>query len=415
MQHQENKRTNSKTIFYPASYLVMTVTSLLLLVAVIGLGATLIDYWLNGVSSLLHDMFILYWIGSLAVVAPIHLLAYRQVRNTDLNQVTTFSLRFAHGLLGGYLFITVGTIISSSTWLIAIWLNTFLGTGEVDRRLLASSLSLLYAITMLAYVTWHFMRSRANQSRPKYYMIVISILAIIVLTLSIVFPATAYRDVARDFVKETELGQINQAIGEYVDTHNSLPTELNKVSGLSDGVTRHIANYQYTAQGGTKFGIFGYTLCASFARSNDKGHDTGFNFSSHSAGKQCFVRTSISFTKLNQDLSRYIKNDVTTFQAGVRNFLLAAKTTVDQEVSGIEKFAGSEVSGVEGFAGGEIKQLETNLEGVGGGMTELQKEMERLEGNLTGLQGNTGDLAKDFAEVEAFLHDLGCIFGGCKA
>src|SRR5215216_2248904 len=99
--------TKNKANFYPASYLVMTVTSLLFIGAVTGLGAVLIDYWLNGVSSLLNDVLIFYWMASLVVVAPIHLFAYWQVRRTDKSRVTTFSLRFANGLLGGYLFIVV--------------------------------------------------------------------------------------------------------------------------------------------------------------------------------------------------------------------------------------------------------------------------------------------------------------------
>jgi hypothetical protein len=361
----ENKNmTENKTNFYPASYLVMTVTSLLLIGAVTGLGTVLIDYWLNGVSSLLNDMIMFYWVASLAVVLPIHLLSYWQVRRTNKNQVTTFSLRFAHGLLGVYLFITVGSVISLSTWLIALWLNAWLGTGEADKHLLAASLSLIQAIAWFAYATWHFMRSRTNQSRPKYYLLAVGILTSIVLILSLVFPAMAYRDKARDFVKENDLMQINQAIGDYVDQHDTLPSGLAGLSVPDGNVSHRLGDYDYTSRGGTKFGIFGYTICATFARSNDKGRDMGFGFGSHGAGKQCFIRTTISFNKLNQGLTQDMKNLSTgaaKLQTGIQNFVLGAKNAVDQEVTN-----------VEAFAGGQVKQLEGNLEGLEGGTTELQ-------------------------------------------
>lgn len=403
----DDTATSKKTIFYPASYLVMTVTSLLLVGALAGLGTMLINYWLNGVSDILNDTIILYWIASIIVLVPIHLLAYWQVRHADKRQVTTFSLRFAHGLLGAYLFVTVGTTISLSTWLIALWMNALLGTGDFDKGLLASTLSLLQAIAWLAYVTWHFLRSRTDSSRPKFYVLTISILSGALLILSLIFPAVGYRDVARDFVKENDLNQINQAVGNYVDAHETLPTKITDVNGLSEDTTHRLGDYEYTPRGGTKFGIFGYTLCATFAREKEQGRDVGFGFSSHSAGKQCFTRTTISFNKLNQDLTQDMKNlgnGALKLQASIQSFLLGAKSTVDHEVASVEAFAST-----------QVKQLEGNLEGLEGGTTELQQEMERLEGNLTGLQGDTGDLAQDFAAVQKFLHDLGCIFGGCKA
>lgn len=397
---------NTKTIFYPATYLVMTLTSLLFLVALTGLGGILIHYWINGVSDVLNDTAIIYWIASLVVVTPLHILSYWSVRHTDKSQVTMFSLRIAHGLLATYLLVTVGSVILLSTWLLAIVLNAFVGTGDVDKNLLATSLALLQAIGWLAYASRHFLRSRAEQSRPKYYVITVSVLSIVLLVLSSIFPLVAYKNVANDFKRENDLGGINQAIGEYVDTNNSLPTKLGDLEGLNENTVKRLGNYEYTPRGETKFGIFGYTLCADFARSKDKGRDTGLGFASHSAGKQCFTRTTISFAKLNEDITQYTKNvdnGVAKLKVALQNFLVGAKNTVDQEVSG-----------VEAFAGGQVKQLEGNLEGLDGGMTDLEKEMLRLEGDLNGLQGNTGDLAKDIADVQKFLHDLGCIFGGCK-
>ena len=399
--------TEHRTNFYPASYLVMVVTSLLLVGAAAGLGAVLIDYWLNGVSSILNDMMIFYWTASLVVVAPIHLLSYLQVRRTDRASVTTFSLRFAHGLLGMYLFITVGSIISLSTWLLALWMNAWLGTGDIDKHLLSATLSLLQAIAWFAYATWHFMRSRTNQSRPKYYILTVGILASVLLILTLVFPAMAYRDKARDFVKENDLSQINQAIGDYVDWHNTLPSKLSDLGGLSEHTSHRLNNYSYTSRGGTEFGIYGYTLCATFVMSSDKGRDVGFGFWSHGAGEQCFTRTTISFDKLNQDLANRIKGinaGAVKLQAAIQSFLWGAKQTVDQEIAGVES-----------FASGQVKQLEANLEGLEGGTTELQQEMKRLESNMDGLKGDTGELANDFAAVQKFLHDLECIFGGCEA
>jgi len=235
----------------------------------------------------------------------------------------------------------------------------------------------------------------------------VAFLSSVILVLSLVFPAMAYRDKAHDFVKQSDLDQINQQIGDYVNQHDVLPPKLTDLTELNSDTKQRLDAYEYTSRGGTSFGIFGYTLCADFARSNEQGRDTGFGFGSHGAGKQCFVRTTISFDKLNQDLAKdigNIKSGAAKLQTAIRNFLLGAKQTVDQEITGVEN-----------FASGQVKQLEGNLEGLEGGTTQLQKEMERLEGNLTGLEGDTGDLAQDFAAVEKFLHDLGCLFGGCKS
>lgn len=397
------KGTASKTAFYPASYLVMTVTSLLLLAAASGLGAMLISYWFNGTSSFLNDVFVLYWIASLAVVTPIHLLAYWQVRQTDKSNVTIFSLRFSHGLLGVYLFITVGSVITFATWLLALWLNALLGTGGVDKHLAVASLSLAQAIAWSAYATRHFLRARTDQSSPRYYITAVGVLSAVIIGLGIVFPALAYRDVAHDLVKENDLIQLRQGINEYVDTHETLPANLHDVSGLSDETTKRLGDYQYITKGETKFGIFGYELCATFAKSTGSGQNLPFGFGLHGAGRQCFARTTISFDKLNQDLAQYAKTDTIRLQQAIVNFLLGAKTAIDQEVGSVEM-----------FASGQVKQLENHLEGLEGGTTELQQEMGRLEGNLTSLGGDTGQLAQDFAAVEQFLHDLGCLFGGCR-
>lgn len=392
-----------RTIFYPASYLVMTVTSLLFLWAITGLGTMLIYYWLTGVSDLLNDTFIIYWIASLLVVTPMHLMAYWQVRHTDKANVTTFSLRFAHGLLGLYLLVVMATYIALVTWLIAVILNALVGTGEFDKHLLAAVLSLLQAIIIFKYAASHFVGVRSGQSQPKPYTATISIVTTAVIALSLVFPVMAYRDVARDFVKENDLWQISQSVGDYADTHDALPSKLTDLSNLSDETVKRLGDYQYTSQGETKFGILGYQLCATFARNNDKGHDTGFGFASHSSGNQCFVRTTISFTRLSQDIAKYAKDDATKLQQAIQGFLAGAKRSIDQEIGGVET-----------FASGQLKLLERDLEGLEGGTTQLQQEMNRLEGNLGGLEGDTGELAQDFAAVEKFLHDLGCLFGGCN-
>lgn len=399
----EQASTPTKKDFYPASYLVMTVTSLLAAIAITGLATILVYYWINGVSNIINDIFVLYWIASVVVLAPIHLLAYWQVRKADKSQVTTFSLRFAHGLLGAYLFVTVGSIIGFSTWLAALWLNALLGTGSIDSNLWASTVSLLLSIGWLFYITRHFLRSRTNESRPKYYVVTLTSVSALLVILSLVFPAMAYKDVARDVVRSEDLALINWSISEYVDSHSALPEKLSELGDLSDDTSSRLGDYSYAAKGGTKFGIFGYTLCSTFARSNEQGRDTGFGFTSHSAGEQCFTRTTISFSQMNTDIVKYFKDDTTKLQYAIQNFLLGAKNTVNAEVSGIEA-----------FAGGQVKQLEGNLEGLSGGMTELQKEMLRLEDNLTGLDVNTGDLAKDLAEVQQFIHNLGCLFGNCQ-
>lgn len=394
-----------KLVFYPASYLVMTVTSLLLLWAVTGLGAILIHYWLTGVSGILTDTILIFWLASLAIVTPMHLLAYWQVRHTDKSKITTFSLRFAHLLLGAFLFVVVANNIFFMTFLLATLLNALVGTGEFDKGWIAASLSLLQAIIWFRYTANHFAAVRVDKPQPKYYVIIVSALTAVLVALSAAFPLMAYRNVARDYLKENDLNQINRSVADYTDTHDTLPTKLSDLRGLNDETTQRLHDYQYTAKGGTKFGIFGYELCATFARSKDKGRDTGFGFNSHGAGRQCFTRTTLSFNKLNQDLTQYAKNvqdGEAKLRAAIQNFMLGAKNTVDQEISGIEAFTGS-----------QVKNLERNLEGLEGGTDQLQQEMERLEGNLTGLGGNTAELAQDFAAVEKFFHDLGCLLGGC--
>lgn len=409
----EELNNNVKPNFYPAGYLVMTVTGILFLWGVTGLGAILINYWLTGVSSILNDFILFFWVAALAVVVPMHVLAYRQIRSSDKTEITTFSIRFAHGLLGAFLFVIVASNIIMSAWLGALLLNAMLGTGEFDKHLWAAVLSLAQAIAWFAYASNHFGKIRTNQASPKFYIAAVSSLGIVVMVLSIAFPALAYRDVARDLVKENDLAQINRSIADYVDEHEALPKNIQQLKGLDTDVSKRLGNYQYADKGSTKFGIFGYELCATFDRSKDKGRDIGFGFFSHAAGKQCFARTTISFDKLNQGLAQYAKNvqnGTAKLQLAIQNFLLGTKQAVDQEVTGVEN-----------FAGGQVKQLEGNLEGLEGGTTELSQQMKQLEsnlsglsGNLGGLQGDTGQLAQDFAAVEKFLHDLGCLFGGCS-
>lgn len=402
----EQKIKRRKQIFYPASYLVMTLTSLLFLGAISGLAAVTIHYWFLGTSNLINDWLIFYWIAIVIVVSPLHFLAYRQVVKTDKQQVTTFSLRTSHGLLGVYLLAAIASYIVLAVWLIGVWLNTALGTGTLDKMLIATSLSLAIAIALYWLTAKHFLYFRSGTARPKLYLSVSGILGILVLVLSLIFPAWAYRDVAHDAVKSSDLWQIQQSIGSYVDEHDSLAENLGQLRGLPSDTTSRLNQYEYSSQGDSGFGVFAYTLCASFARSAGQGNDTGFGYDSHGSGKQCFVRSTISFDKLNQDLHRYtqgVENGVAKLQIALKNFLLGAKQSVDQEISGVENFAGNEVS-----------QLEAHLEGLEGGTTQLQQEMERLESNMGGLTGDTGDLAKDFDALEKFLHDLGCLFGGCQ-
>lgn len=382
----ENKLTSpQKPNFYPASYLIMTVTSLLALIATTGLTAILVHYWINGVSDLLNDMLIFYWTASLAIVIPMHMLAYWHIRRTDKTQITTFSLRIAHGLLAVYSFITVASMIILGTWVLAIWANALLGTGSIDRHLAAATISLVLTIAWLFYVTRHLLRSRANESRPKYYAITTIVVSVVVLALSLAFPAMAYRDVARDFVRQDDLGQINGAIVNYVDEKDQLPGSLNDLMGLNDDTKQRLGDYEYSQQGTTKLGIYGFSLCATFARSNGVGHDDGLGFASHGAGKQCFARMAISLTILDRDIAHYFQDlsvEEKQLQTAIQNFIIGAKQSVDNEVTSIES-----------FAAGQLKGLENDLEG---------------------LEANTGDLVQDLAAVQKFLHDLGCLFGGCK-
>jgi hypothetical protein len=402
----ELKAKRRKQIFYPASYLVMTLTSLLFLGAVSGLAAITIHYWFLGTSNLINDWLIFYWIAIIVVIAPLHFLAYRQVIKADKQQITAFSLRVTHGLLGVYLVTAIASYILLAVWLIGLWLNTALGTGTFDKALIATSLSLAVAVAWYWLTAKHFLYFRSGTARPKLYLTISGVLGAAVLVLSLVFPAWAYRDVAHDAVKSNDLWQIQQSVGSYVDEHGKLPDHLNQLQGLPDDTNSRVDNYDYTPRGDGGFGIFAYSICADFARSAGQGSDAGFGYDSHASGKQCFIRSTISFDQLNQDLHRYVQNvenGAARLQVALKQFLLGAKQAVDQEVSGVENFAGNEVAG-----------LETHLEGLEGGTTELQQEMQRLESNMGGLTGDTGDLAKDMDALEKFFHDLGCLFGGCQ-
>jgi len=391
--------------FFPAAYLIMTLTSLAALVAVSWLGASLIDYWLQGTKGILADLSLIYWLAALVVVLPVHFWSYNIVRRTDRSKITSFSLRVAHGLLGMYLLATVGTAIALGAWLLAVWLNVAVGTGDVDTQLWVTTVSLLQAIGWSLYATVHYVRVRNDQSKPKYYFMTMGGLSTILLVLCLVFPIPAYRDVARDFVKETDLWKLQQAIGEYVDEHGNLPTKLQDLSDHDKASVKHLGDYQYQVKGATHLGLFSYELCATFAKSKGEGRDTGFGYASHSAGKQCFARVTISGQKLEQGLMEYvqnIENGAVKLQQIIRNFLAGAKQTVDQEIENVES-----------FASGQVEQLETHLEGLEGGTVELQKEMQRLETNLGALEGNTGSLNQDFDDVEKFFHDLLCSIGLC--
>lgn len=405
-QEMTQRTTKSSKGFYPASYLIMTVTSLGVLGAISGLAAITISYWLNGVSGTATGLILMYLIASLVVALPLHLLGYWQVRRTDLSRVTAFSVHVANALLGLYLFTVVATAILLGTWLVASWLNVWLGAGAVTNHLIATSLGLALAIALAVYAVVHFTRVRNGQARTRYYMIAISVLSVAALVLSTLFPAMAYQGVLRDAQKESDLNSLQWAISGYVDAEQKLPASLTDLKNLDKDLYGRLSGYHYTSHGETHFGIFGYGLCADFSRSKGQGRDTGLGFDSHGAGNQCFTRIAISGKKMQQDFDNYVKNvedRAAKLQAGISEFLKSTLTSVRQQLTGIEQ-----------YATGQVSQLEAHLEGVEGGMTQLQQEMERLQGNLAGLDGNTGELAQDFAEVEQFLHDLSCLFG-CKS
>jgi type II secretory pathway pseudopilin PulG len=391
MRKDKNQAAAKHPPFFPASYLLMTVTSLFLLAALGGLGAILIDYWFNGTSGILAEFNMIYLLASLIVVLPVHLWAYLQVRRTDRSQVTTFSLRVAHALLGLYLFAVIASAIVLGTWLVAGWLNVWLGAGSVTTHLVASTLALAQAIAWLVYAVMHFTRVRADAARARYYVATVGVVSLALIMLSLVFPVPAYREVARDLTKANDLSDIQHAIDGYVDANGKLPPSLDGLEGtLSQETMNRLGDYTYESHGGTNLGIYGYSLCATFAKSSGEARDTGFGFASHGSGQQCFARTSISGEQLREGLNHYVRdveNGASKLQTALAGFMQTA--------------------------GKDVTQLESHLEGLEGGTQALQREMQRLEGDLTGLQTNTGDLNQDFQAIEKFFHDLGCLFSGC--
>lgn len=377
--------------FYPAEYAAMLITSMAMLFAGSVLASMLVNYWLNATPSVWADISILNILAVLIIVLPIHLILYIRVRRMDRAGLTLFAQRVTNAFLALYLFVTAATVIALTIWLLALWLNTYLGAGSVSTPLYIATWSLIVAIGFFKYATWHFLRTRTDMSRALPYVLVTSIVGLGLIVLGFAYPVPAYRDAARDFVKENDLAHIQRAVGSYADTHEQLPANLEQLEGLDDETKRRLDEYRYTPHGDTVLGIFGYQLCANFATD---GHD--FGFPAHGAGEQCEPFIAISGTKLAQGLADSVdgvEDGLAKLQQGIRQFLLGA---------------GREVSGIESSVGGQLGQLERYLEGVEGGSQALQQEMQRLEQDITSSAGISGQLEQEFAAAEKFIGDLLC-------
>lgn len=389
---EQPKQKYTKGPFFPGIYLVMTVTSLALLTALSGLGATLINYWFSGTAGIFTDFNMIYWLASLVVVLPIHLLSYMAVRKTDRSSITTFSLRVSHALLGLYLFIVVAAGITLGTMLVQNWLNVWLGPAIVNKHLIGVSLGLLQAVAWMYYAAWHFIRVRSNSSKPIYYVAIILVASIGLSVLTVLYPAPAYRDIARDHAKERDLSKIQRSINEYVDGQGKLPANLSDL-GITDKLSQNINVYTYTGHGGTSFGIYTYTICANFANSNDKSV-TATGFKAHGSGEQCFDRNSVS----REQMQAAFKKDVQNVQDG--------ETELQTRIATFLKNAKVDSAEAESYVNGQLSQLESYMESLDGGINQLQTEMDSLQGNLVSLDGDTAQLNQDFKSIAEFLQRL---------
>lgn len=379
--------------FYPLEYTLMLAASLLTAISATGLIVTLVGYWLDVPRDLL-EAGVLLLVAALVIALPAHLVLYWRVRRTDTSKLTALSVRWANAMLAVYVFVLAAAVLGFGVLLIVAWLNVPFGVGQVDKNLAALTISTLLAALWLKLSALYFLGVRAGRARDGLYTGVVLTTSLATLILAFAFPAREYRDAAIDIAKSNDLSQIDLAVNAYVDDHGELPASLQAL-GLQD-LRFDADDYQYKAKGGTRLGIFGYELCADFAKSSQEEAELPVGFYNHEAGKQCFVRFAVSADKLRESLESYYKD----VEDGARKLAQQIAVFLDQSGRAIEGLVG----GVEG----QIRQLEQYLEGVEGGTEALQKEMQRLEDDIVGSAGVSEKLEQDFDAIEKFFHDLFC-------
>jgi hypothetical protein len=371
--------------FYAAEYLLTLVTSLVVLVSGSALASMIIHRWMVGGTGLFADFTVLYLLAALIIALPIHLVLYMRMRHNGADGQSLFSLRVAGILLALYLLVTMAVVVGLAIWLLTLWFDAYLGTGNgADKQLWAATFSLLFAIATFKYSAWHFFRSRSLPTWQWLYAVVVGVVSIAVIVLGFIYPAQAYRNAAQDFVKEADLAHIQNEVGNYVNQNNALPENLSVVSGLSGEIRNPVSAYRYKTHGGTNFGIFGYEICATFATEKD-----GFGFAAHKSGEQCFARFAISPTGLERDLLNTVQN--------VENGAAKLSQSIANFVGGVETNLGQQIGGLESY-----------LESAESGTDQLRQEMQRLDTHLTGLTGNTAELDQDFEAVGQFIDGLLC-------
>lgn len=321
---QDHIRSIFKTTsFYPAEYILMLLSSLSILVSISLLGVAILGQWFDSPASAFGEASVVYLVSSLLVTVPFHLALYWRVRHTDHTTLTALAERVSNAALGIYIFATVGTILSLTTWLLYGLLQAALGTSKDAEQLLASSLMFLQAIAWFKYATWHFLRLRTADSRPKYYALFLGLTSIVIIGLALVFPGSVARAAAADAVKEADLIEIETAIASYTESHSELPAGLDQLDDLDRDVAQRIDDYTYRPKG-DQHGVFNYEICANFARRAGTGEDIGFGYTSHDKGRQCFERTvsnygsypldDYPFDGANGSLQDYVQPAIETAQ-----------------------------------------------------------------------------------------------------
>lgn len=285
-----------RATFYPAEYVLMLLTSLSILISFSLLSVAILGQWFDVDAGSWGHASTIYLIASLLVTVPVHLALYWRVRHTDHATLTSLSEHVANGALGIYLLFTVGTIISLTTMLVFGLLRAAMGGEYETKQLLVSSLTLIQAIGWFKYGTWHFMRLRKAHSRPKYYALTIALLTAALVILGLIFPGSVARAAARDAVKEKDLAVIEQSISDFVQKKNQLPAGLDELDSLDRTVAKRIDSYSYQPKG-QQYDVYNYEICATFDRKAGSGRDSGFGYTSHSKGRQCFERTSGGYSQ----------------------------------------------------------------------------------------------------------------------
>lgn len=143
-------------------------------------------------------------------------------------------------------------------------------------------------------------------SRGKF-MLDLSVLGLAVTLAIFIWSVTANHGYAADSQKVSDIRVLSGQINQYYTSNRSLPTSLNQLGSLSDGVQNRLGDYTYLPHTLGK-----YELCATFEHESEYYYaSTSNNYSdyvadNHPAGYFCFNLSTEYYT---QPLDNYYNND----------------------------------------------------------------------------------------------------------